>query len=655
MSTETPVAPTMASATAAAPTTTTTTTSTASASAAAPPVTVAKLSPPETGFSTNIEAANYWIEICRPVADLIWLSRLDEADAALADVVKEHIYPGSLHVLSGFWRSILTESALERSRALARIEKLEDMVKPNCVGYKRSLVKHGAAKLYRIATTGHSGTTYTPAQWDEMFVQTVSMMIMGMLLLGKALLHYYDRSYANAPFLLRKSWKWLYRAQYLKDFLMADPVGKTYVIPEMGGDIAFGVGIFHLIMTAIPPTFMWFLQLMGFEADLPLALAELDEAWQSGASFGSGGAMLLSWVYTMLLKDPEKARSILHAVSARKARSPLLCYTEGYQTMLAGDIETSRACFRESRALFSPEFDFMRKSCTYFEGATYYVHNDWERAIPCIEEYLATESTMYRCHGFYKLAICKWCTGQRDQVADILARGKACAKEHYEHDDFTVMMANKFVSNGNAFTDFDIYLERLNNFLDGHYYQEAFEECGRYKIYISGTPGPEPLWLLEAWLHFWLGCSLAGLRGRDDEALLEFTKVVGTEPQLKALFFDYQIVAYSLVEMGEMALRTNHLKEATEYFGQARSKSNYMFSKYIDYRIKSGNYFIYASKANAVVSAMKASSISGSASGTTAAIPTGTGTESTAATATGTSPQREKSWHSSVTRRLKLL
>lgn len=83
------------------------------------------------------------------------------------------------------------------------------------------------------------------------------------------------------------------------------------------------------IMTLIPPTFQWFLQLLGFESDLYQALIDLKEAWQVEASFGSGGAMLLTWIYSLLLKAPAKATAIIQEVSLKKTRSPLLCYTEG--------------------------------------------------------------------------------------------------------------------------------------------------------------------------------------------------------------------------------------------------------------------------------------------------------------------------------------
>lgn len=47
--------------------------------------------------------------------------------------------------------------------------------------------------------------------------------------------------------------------------------------------------------------------------------------------------------------------------------------------MLNGENELARQYFREAKELFSPEFDFMKKSCAYFEGHTYYVYNDWAK------------------------------------------------------------------------------------------------------------------------------------------------------------------------------------------------------------------------------------------------------------------------------------
>ena len=55
------------------------------------------------------------------VADLIWMSRLNEADEALLPVHNKHPYPAALYVLSSFWRAILSESKAGRDEAVRRI------------------------------------------------------------------------------------------------------------------------------------------------------------------------------------------------------------------------------------------------------------------------------------------------------------------------------------------------------------------------------------------------------------------------------------------------------------------------------------------------------------------------------------------------------
>eukprot|EP01106_Pelomyxa_sp_JSP_P005407 TRINITY_DN1856_c0_g1_i2.p2 TRINITY_DN1856_c0_g1~~TRINITY_DN1856_c0_g1_i2.p2 ORF type:complete len:339 (-),score=117.20 TRINITY_DN1856_c0_g1_i2:89-1105(-) len=316
--------------------------------------------------------------------------------------------------------------------------------------------------------------------------------------------------------------------------------------------------------------------------------------------------MLLSWLHTLLLRDPAAAATVLQSVEARKTRSPLLCYTRGYQIMLAGDLEGAKAMFQEARRLFPPDLEFIVKSCTYFEGAAYYMENNWEKAIPLIEDYMAGTSNLYRCHGLYKLAICKWMTGRRAEVPAIFEKALACAKEHYEHDDFTVLMVTKFKQNGNAFTEFMIYMEMINNFLEAHLYTRALACCEQFKTYVRGTPGPEPTWVLEYWLHYFQGCALAGLKTRDDEARAELAAAAAGDARLSSLFFDYQLVPYALVEQAELEMRVGRHADATRLLAAARSKQGYLFSKYIDYRIKGGTYFIGAARGGAVVAAATA-------------------------------------------------
>ena len=82
-------------------------------------------------------------------------------------------------------------------------------------------------------------------------------------------------------------------------------------------------------------------------------------------------------------------------------------------------------------------------------------------------------------------------------------------------------------------------------------------------------------------MHYFRGCAHAGLN-HFDEALLEFdTHVLPLEQKLKDSFFDYQIVAYSLVEKGDLLLRrgTDFHKLAESVFKEAHSKTGYMFEK----------------------------------------------------------------------------
>lgn len=88
---------------------------------------------------------------------------------------------------------------------------------------------------------------------------------------------------------------------------------------------------------------------------------------------------------------------------------------------------------------------------------------------------------------------------------------------------------------------------------------------------------------------------MSGL-GRYDEAYASLNEVIASEDVVKNDRFDYMTVAYSMVECAEALIKQGKLPEAGKMLTQASAKSNYIFMKYVDYRVKSCLYFIANSK-----------------------------------------------------------
>ncbi|KAH3766430.1 hypothetical protein Pelo_1713 [Pelomyxa schiedti] len=615
--------------------------------------TAGSTAPPD--FTSHAAASKYWMTFFKPAVDLIWQLRLSEADAMLSHHGGRHPYPACLYVLSGFWRAVSTEEKATREEALRRVgmpillPQSFTMVQPQCNGYKQQLLVDGVASAYNWAASAVVTTKkeYSAAELDNMYLNLQAFLIMGMVYFVKALLFYWDRSYASAPFLIRKAWKWLYRAQYLQNFLKQQPGAEAVLLEEVTGDIAFGVGMFHFITTLVPPAFQWFLVLLGFEADLKQSLEDMEVSRHCTCTFSRGAAVLESWIYAILLKDTTKAFGILDEVSSNSPKSPMIHFTEGYQRMLNGELDRARECFQLAIPWFEKEYDFMHKSCFYFAGQTFFLNNDWAKAAGLIEVYLNSSSNLYRCFGSLKLAVCKWMTGEKSLVLPLLESSRKHAKEQYEHDDLAIYMHDKFIANGNKFTPFEEAYFSITNLLDACAFPAALELVERFGAseHVEATHA--------AWFHYWRLCSFVGLRRTADAETEITTHILPKEQDLQARGpFHYMIIPYSLIELAEMRLQSGNLQEAAVLFTKAASKSGYMFQKYLDYRVKSGRYLIDAHKKGAV-------SIPTTA---TTAAATGTTTSSVEATSTTPTPtpkptttQPSSGWFSSTASVFKLL
>ena len=55
----------------------------------------------------------------------------------------------------------------------------------------------------------------------------------------------------------------MYRSNTLKEAMSQSDAGKEFVLEDIHATISFGLGVFSLIGTFVPPKFNWFCQLLG--------------------------------------------------------------------------------------------------------------------------------------------------------------------------------------------------------------------------------------------------------------------------------------------------------------------------------------------------------------------------------------------------------
>jgi len=205
-----------------------------------------------------------------------------------------------------------------------------------------------------------------------------------------------------------------------------------------------------------------------------------------------------------------------------------------------------------------------------------------------VEAYLnSSNNPNSSCYANFKLGFGNWMLDRKDLVPQYLERSKLSAKEHFEHDYFAKLMIEKYEENNNTFTKFDESRIMTENYLQAREFNAASQCLTHIQEYIQegDYKNQESEEIISLWESYFRGLLCNGEKKYEEAIQILENEVLPHENKIKNVRSSFYMIPYSLVEIGEALMKLDRKDEAIQYFRRAKGYSNYLFEKYLMYRI----------------------------------------------------------------------
>jgi len=157
--------------------------------------------------------------------------------------------------------------------------------------------------------------------------------------------------------------------------------------PALMGMIDFGVGIYHLIISLVPPSLQIITNIVGFEADRDKAFEEFNRTINSGCVWSPIATIICTGLKHFFLDDKEGAKRDLEQLQQSFPNSVIVCYFSGFMYRMNGD--PLKSVDQYSRILeLLPNHEKISFSINYQIAYAHLMVNNWEKVIVHFEKFL---------------------------------------------------------------------------------------------------------------------------------------------------------------------------------------------------------------------------------------------------------------------------
>jgi hypothetical protein len=467
-------------------------------------------------------------------------------------------------------QAVFSDDKEQYNNALAHLERAESHTLEFTSQYKRDRVRNTFASF---VSAGRDQV--------QLLRMTEVLCAMAEIALGKSLLYFQKQNYLKGPYYFRKAYRWFDRAHRAMQQLEAQSIR---VCDEVRGDIMFGLGFFHFVVSLIPSHFQWFLTWLGFTSDRAASYDQLRISVSLHCPRRINAALLLMWFLQLLDLDRPAVDRVVDQLNEIASNSILVAFSLGYLKSIQGDLESSNVYFNSCANLADDSLETVKLACVYFRGTNAWCSGEWEQCARDTEQFLNEAKTIYfKAFGHYRLAFAKWMLGQREQSLPLLDRVSEFAKANYEHDQYALCLVDKF-RRFERFTPFDEVYVALHEMLEARQFDAAGAMLARCETLLEDYNGFESIEWCRALFHYCTGIRLAGLGdhrraiGYLQEHVLPFESLLASSEEFYAIPYSLVTIAESLLVLGDGA-------QAGAYIARAKGCREYFFKKYLHYRI----------------------------------------------------------------------
>ncbi|KAK5575436.1 hypothetical protein RB653_006569 [Dictyostelium firmibasis] len=516
------------------------------------------------------------IEALEKAMNNFWNFNLSESENILLPHISKYPLFSLLYSDIAFVKSVLTETKEDYAEARKRISECKKLArglqlsqKPLYLQQEKDEKKSGNGASSSTTPGGPGSSLYTKAEY------LISKLIYAETMIMKGVIEFKAQNNIKACIALKNSWKQYYQAfEIIKDLPSTFPIYNHLVSLAN-----YGVGIFHFLVSVVPPQYMWLIEGIGFKGNRMEGLKEI----KASSDSHNGIRTIMSKVALVLLhvfffEDYKQSEPLLDQLIKQYPQGALIHYLSGACLRKQGKIKESTQSYSiacETSSQLKQLQLFIESELGYNE----FLNLNWSSAETYLAKFLSeTTSSGFKAFIAYQLALCYEMQGNTESATNTMKIIPTFVRKGFDFDEFSGRKSSKYLKQ-KGYRDFD------KSYLSASLLNEAHQFDESIKVLLQSLEKRSEMTHDDiASAEYLLGSNYQ-LLGKKDEAKKYYLSSLSHEKQITS---DYFIIPYCNVGLAEISFAEDKKSDCKNYIKKAKgySANQYDFPSVLDWRVR---------------------------------------------------------------------
>jgi Iml2/Tetratricopeptide repeat protein 39 len=567
---------------------------------------------PTSGSVSLADIDDKLVSILERARKALHACKLREAEAILESGIGKCALRSTMHAEVSVWRAMFADDDAVYNEAFERLQRAKSLA--------NSLVELSESSVF----SSELRDRYNALERDHRIrLSLAGHLSCAEIQLFRAGIHFKSVNYVRGALFVRRAWKSYEAADKLRQQLLeqrrvasakkskaaaasssSSDARVVTVLPKhvgsraLYGGVSFGIGVFHFLVSQVPPAFMWLAKALGFVADRANGIKQLQLCSRTPSHRALLASLAEAMIEGFFNDDVPGAIAKLSALRERdELRDAVLLTTcLAYEHRLSGALQRSTELLREAQMCVEqlPQWTL---TLTYEIAHNAWLSGDFERAAPMIATYMdESELLAYKPMGAYKLGLCWWITqgpGAAERIAALYARVPTFVRPRISYDAYALRKTKEFLAAGSQFSAFDAAFVLASNLHEGMLFERALEALGAVKPIIAAEGKADKSRIEHYALYTYMrGAVLKelGQRRKAETSLRECMRIMSKVRRERwACVFATIVLADLLIDNAAAADNASDtkplLKEAKSLLSKAKSASDCDFENLVPARV----------------------------------------------------------------------
>eukprot|EP01132_Coremiostelium_polycephalum_P002247 gene2247-2770_t len=460
-----------------------------------------------------------------------------------------------IHADIAFVKAVLTETKDDYAEATKRIGSCKDIARALQLSQKPLYLQQekDEKKNPSLANNGAESSAFTKAEY------LISKLIYAETLVMKGVIEFKAQNNLKAGMALRKSWK-----QYYQAFELAQTLPTTFPIyNHIMSCVNYGVGLFHFLVSVVPPQYIWLVEGIGFKANRMEGIKEIKLSADSKGIRSIMSKVALVLLHVFFFEDYKTPEPLLNELVELYPKGALIHYLSGAILRKQGKIPEST----KSYSLANDTSEQLKQLQLFIHselGYNEFLNLNWSKSEGYLCSFLReTTSSGFKAFIAYQLACCYELQGNNEMAMTTMKSIAPMVRKGFDFDEFSGRKAARFIKQ-KSMGEFEKAYLKASLLNEAHQFEQSI------KIIEEALTLPNLTRDELAGGAYLLGSNNQQL-GNKEEAKKYYLAALTHE---KFIQIDHFIIPYSNLGLGEIALQEDKKSECKNYIKKAKSYSS---------------------------------------------------------------------------------